>query len=76
MELVHLLTGPVPFPKTGLRSHRHRQPHGPGALGSQNAMKPRTQCALTHWNPGFTACGSGPGCDLKRTGHAELVVLM
>jgi len=23
----------APFPKTGLRSHRHRQPHGPDALG-------------------------------------------
>src|SRR6185312_14402278 len=23
----------APFPKTGLRPHRHRQPHGPGALG-------------------------------------------
>jgi hypothetical protein len=23
----------APFPKTGLRSHRYRQPHGPGALG-------------------------------------------
>jgi len=26
-----------------------------------NAMKPRIQCVLTPWNPGFMASGSGPG---------------
>jgi hypothetical protein len=42
----------APFPKTGPRSHRHRQPHGPGALGQperhetpdprrSNAVEPR-----------------------------------
>ena len=42
----------APFPKTGLRSHRHRQPHGPSALGQperhetpdparSNAVEPR-----------------------------------
>ena len=27
---------------------------------SQNAMKPRIQCVLTQWIPGFMASGSGP----------------
>jgi len=25
---------------------------------SWNPMKPRIQCVLTHWNPGFIASGS------------------
>ena len=27
---------------------------------SRNAMKPRFQCVLAHWKPGFRASGSGP----------------
>jgi hypothetical protein len=27
---------------------------------SRNAMKPRIQCVLAQWNPGFTASDSGP----------------
>jgi hypothetical protein len=27
---------------------------------SRNAMKPRIQCVLTQWNPGFTTSGSRP----------------
>jgi len=26
-----------------------------------NAMKPRIQCVLAQWNPGFSAFGSGAG---------------
>jgi len=40
--------GPRPgdsFPTTGLRTHRHRQHHGPGASGA----------AGTPWNPGSRA---------------------
>ena len=58
----------APFPKTGLRSHRHRQPHGPGARwASRNAMKPRIQCVLTPWNPGFTASTSGNLLPIEET---------
>ena len=27
---------------------------------SMNVMKPRIQCVLTQWKPGFIASGSGP----------------
>jgi len=37
------------------QSHRHHQPHGSDALTGQNAMKPRIQCVLTQWIPGFMA---------------------
>src|ERR1700757_613714 len=63
-------------PKTGLRSHWHRQPHDPGVPGSlerhetpdprrSDAVKPGIQCvrrgALTPWNTGSSASGgSGP----------------
>ena len=31
-----------------------------------NAMKPRIQCVLTHWKPGFMASGSGPNAVKAR----------
>jgi hypothetical protein len=31
----------------------------------RNAMKPRIQCVLTQWNPGFTAFSSGPSFTIN-----------
>jgi len=33
---------------------------------SWNAMKPRIQCVLTQWKPGFIASGSGPIIKMRR----------
>ena len=46
--------------KTGLRTHRHHQHHGSHAPDHLNAMKPRIQCVLTQWIPGFMASGRRP----------------
>jgi hypothetical protein len=32
---------------------------------SWNAMKPRIQCVLTQWKPGFIASGNGPIIMIK-----------
>jgi hypothetical protein len=32
---------------------------------SWNVMKPRIQCVLTQWNPGFTACGTRPSFTIS-----------
>src|SRR5205085_7190637 len=45
--------------ETELRSHWHHQPHNLGGRAASNAMKPRIQCALTQWNPGFMTSGRG-----------------
>jgi hypothetical protein len=49
------------FPKAGLTSHWHHQHHAPARRTSWNAMKPRIQCVLAQWNPGFTASGKAAG---------------
>ena len=43
-----------------------------------NAMKPRIQGVLTHWNPGSTASGSGPifMININLTGTTVLGVLI
>jgi hypothetical protein len=33
---------------------------------SWNAMKPRIQCVLTQWKPGFIGSGSGPNAVKAR----------
>jgi Sigma-70 region 2 len=63
-------------PETGLKSHRHHQPHDPSAAGQferheipdpvrSGAVEPRIQCVcaivLAQWNPGFSAFGRGQG---------------
>jgi hypothetical protein len=60
----------APFPKTGLRSHRHRQPHGPDALGQPERHEtPDPARVLTPWNPGSTASGSGSDSGSTVGGH-------
>jgi hypothetical protein len=55
----------------GPRPGRHSQKTDSGHIGtisitirvrrtSRNVMKPRIQCVLTQWKPGFIASGSGP----------------
>jgi hypothetical protein len=43
----------APFPKTGLRSHRHRQPHGPGALGQPERHEAPDPARSNAVEPGF-----------------------
>jgi len=33
---------------------------------SWNVVKPRIQCVLTQWKPGFIASGSGPIIKMRR----------
>ena len=64
--------------KTGLRSHRHRQPHGSGPLGQlerHETLDPVRSSAVEprfHWVRQRAELHD----ELTLTGHTELVVLM